>query len=173
MVVAAIPGSDSCAGAEFPNECITADAATPFIAQSLVTYGISSKAAQAAVLSLIAVETGLKYNTHHFPSPDPTQGARNMMTAPFIAKYATQLYGAAKVAQAGSAAAVLQLVDTDESASSGAAAWYLATQCPAVLTQFATDPEAAFTAYIACIGAPPSSDRTQAWNNAKTVFGVA
>jgi hypothetical protein len=171
-VLAAIPSSGTCAGAEWPDECITADKAAPFIAQSFVTYGISSKGAQAAALSLIAFESGLKANTHHSPTPDNTQGTRNMMSATFVAEYATKLYGAAKVAAAGSPAAVLKLVNADEGASSGSAAWFLATKCPSVLTQFATSPDAAFVAYIDCINTPQDPARTAAFKVAKAALGV-
>jgi hypothetical protein len=170
-----MPGSDSCAGAQFADECTTANIATPLIAQSFVKYGISSKAAQAAVLALISYETTLKYNRHHFPSPDYTQGTRNMMSASFVQKYATQLYGAAKVSAAGNPTAVLDLVRADEGASSGSAAWFMATLCPDVLKQFATDPDGAWSTYISspsCIGTTLTSERTAVFTLAKSVLGA-
>jgi hypothetical protein len=113
-----------------------------------------------------------KYNAKHFP-PTPGQGTRNMMSPQFVSEYATDLYGAAKVAAAGSPDAVLALVQ-DVNDSCGSGAWFLKTKCPGVLAQFATDPAGAWTAYLGsgCIGTTDTSARDQVWTAAKAALGV-
>jgi hypothetical protein len=168
------PATSSCAGAAYPDECITAAQAAPAVALSYGTYNIDSPGAQAAVLALMMFESdGFVYDQKHFP-PTPGQGTRNMMSPQFVSQYATHLLGAAAVSAAGSPAAVLQLVSgLDDSCGSGA--WFLATVCPGVLAQFATDPEGAWTAYYGsgCISTTLTADRTALWNQAKVLFGVA
>jgi hypothetical protein len=169
-----MPSAASCANAPFPSQCKTAAQAAPFVSAAWSKYSINSKAAQAATLALQAVESGeYKYDHGEFPSPIPGKGTRNMQSADFNNKYATQLYGAAKVAAAGDPDSVLALVNNDAD-SFASASWFLATNCPGVLTQFATDPESAWTAYLGpgCIGTTPSDARTQYWNAAKKALGV-
>jgi len=172
-IVKVAPSSSSCSGAPYAAECITADQAAPAISLSYSTYGVTSPAAQAAVLALMVFESGsFKYNAKHFP-PTPGQGTRNMMSPSFVSEYATDLYGAAKVAAAGSPDAVLALVQ-DLNDSCGSGAWFLKTKCPGVLTQFASDPEGAWTAYNGpgCIGTTLTADRTAVWTAAKAALGV-
>jgi hypothetical protein len=167
------PSTSSCASAPYPAECITAAQAAPAIADSYGTYGLTSPGAQAAVLALMMFESaGFVYDQKHFP-PTPGQGTRNMMSPTFVAEYATQLLGAAAVSAAASPAAVLQLVSGVED-SCGSGAWFLATKCPGVLAQFATDPEGAWVAYNGggCISTTLTADRTALWNQAKVLFGV-
>jgi len=167
------PSTSSCASAQYPAECITAAQAAPAIADSYGTYGLTSPGAQAAVLALMMFESdGFIYNQKHFP-PTPGQGTRNMMSPTFVAAYATQLLGAAAVSAAGGPDAVLQLVSGVED-SCGSGAWFLATKCPSVLAQFASDPEGAWVAYNggSCISTTLTADRTALWNQAKVLFGV-
>jgi hypothetical protein len=126
------------------------------------------------VLALMVYESAaFKYNAKHFP-PTPGQGTRNMMSPTFVSEYATYLYGAAKVTAAGSPDGILALVQNNED-SCGSGAWFLATKCPAVLTQFATDPEGAWTAYngAGCIGTSLTDARTAVWTLAKKALGVS
>jgi hypothetical protein len=170
-----MPTSNSCDNAPFPAQCRTAAQGAPFVASAWDKYKINSKAAQAATLALQAVESGeFKYDHSEFPTPTPGKGTRNMQSPAFNSQYATQLYGAAKVAAAGDPDSVLALVN-DDADSFASASWFLATQCPDVLTQFSTDPESAWTAYLGsgCIGTTPSDQRTQYWNAAKKAFGIS
>lgn len=62
------PTSNTCDNAPAAGECATAKTAAQYTAQSFDTYGVTSKAEQAAVLSLMAFETlDFKYNKNHFP----------------------------------------------------------------------------------------------------------
>jgi hypothetical protein len=114
---------------------------------------------------------GFIYDMKHFP-PTPGQGTRNMMSPNFVSEYATALYGAGKVSGLDPAS-VLNLVTASDVESCGSGAWFLATKCPSVLQQFATDPEGAWTAYhgSGCIGTELTDARTAIWTLAKAAFG--
>ena len=62
------PTSKSCDNAPAEGECATAKQAAKFTSQSFDTYKVTSKAEQAAIISLMAFETDdFKYNKNHFP----------------------------------------------------------------------------------------------------------
>lgn len=84
-----VPTASTCAGAT--SECKTAAEAAPFINQSFGTYGISSPGEAAALISIMAFETGdFKFNVNHFPAT-PGQGTRNMQSPEFNLKYAKSI----------------------------------------------------------------------------------
>ena len=76
------PNAETCEGAEFPEECATAEQAVPHIVHAFVRYGVKSPAEQAALISLMALESGeFKYNRNHFPPPGtPGQGSTFLPT---------------------------------------------------------------------------------------------
>lgn len=174
MIAAIAPLSSSCDNAPAAGECATAAQAAPALAVSFSKYGITSKGAQAAVIALEAFESGqFKYKMNHYPGV-PGQGTRNMMSPTFVSEYATAILGAASVSGAGAPAAVLALVNRNDNDSFGSGAWFLSTKCPAVLAQFASSPDTAWTAYLGsgCIGTSDTSDRDAFWTAAKTALGV-
>lgn len=62
------PTSANCDNPPAQGECATAKTAAEFTAQSFDTYDVTSKAEQAAVISLMAFESDdFKYNKNHFP----------------------------------------------------------------------------------------------------------
>jgi hypothetical protein len=62
------PTSANCDNPPAAGECATAKTAAKFTAQSFDTYGVTSKAEQAAIISLMAFESDdFKYNKNHFP----------------------------------------------------------------------------------------------------------
>lgn len=68
QLVTIAPSSKSCTDAPAAGECATAKQAAKFTSQSFDTYKVTSKAEQAAVISLMAFESGdFKYNKNHFP----------------------------------------------------------------------------------------------------------
>ena len=72
MLLQIAPTSNTCAGASFPSECETAEQAAPFLIQAMETYHVTSSYEIAALLSLIAYESGdFHYDIHHFPSLNP------------------------------------------------------------------------------------------------------
>lgn len=68
QILTIAPTSNTCDNAPAAGECATAKTAATNIAKSFDTYGVTSKAEQAAVISLMAFESlDFKYNKNHFP----------------------------------------------------------------------------------------------------------
>jgi len=172
QVLAVMPGSSSCAGGPAA-ECLTAVQAAPLLAASFSKYGINNPGAQAAILALIGVESGdLKYNQHYNGgSPALTgQGTFNEMSPSFVLQY-----GKALGIAGTSALTVMQSINKTPADSIASAAWFMKTFCASVIPQFATSPDAAYTAYItggSCIGTTMSGDRSAYFTKAKAALGV-
>ncbi|KAF2397517.1 hypothetical protein EJ06DRAFT_464720, partial [Trichodelitschia bisporula] len=167
QILAIMPQTASCANEPYPGECRTAAQAAPLFAQSFTKYKITDPHAQAAILALVAYESGqLKANIGHTP-PVPGKGTRNMQSPTYNSQYATALYGAAKVAAAGSPEAVLGLV-TNDADSFASAAWFLTSQCPQLQAAFGTQPEQTWVQYLTqCIGTTDNAQRDAYWVSAK------
>lgn len=76
QILAIAPNSQTCDNPPAKGECATAKQAAKFTAQSFDTYQVTSKAEQAAVISLMAFESDdFKYNKNHFPGT-PGQGSK-------------------------------------------------------------------------------------------------
>jgi hypothetical protein len=68
QILTIAPTSNTCDNAPAVGECATAKTAATYTSQSFDKYGVTSKAEQAAVLSLMAFESlDFKYNKNHFP----------------------------------------------------------------------------------------------------------
>ena len=77
-IQAIMPTSKSCADAEFPDECRTAEQAAPFISEACADLSTGECAATIALMGLESVEMKFKHNV----SPGrPGQGTANMMMA--------------------------------------------------------------------------------------------
>ncbi|KAI9831898.1 MAG: hypothetical protein M1819_004620 [Sarea resinae] len=182
------PSSSTCANAPFPLECATATQAAPWINLSLATYAVTSPAEIAALISLMAFETGeFKYNINHYPAPGrPGQGTRNMQMGTSNLLYARSIpaltlpLDAITTSQDASALSddqlnamrALVLPDTYAWAS---AAWFLTSQCgPSVRTQLQTGSVEGWEAYISeCVGTTVTSDRQAYWTAACQALGVS
>ncbi|KAN0080493.1 hypothetical protein V8E54_003697 [Elaphomyces granulatus] len=166
------PSSNTCAGASFPDECATASQALPNILDSFQTYKITSWGEQAAIVSLMAFESDdFKYNKNHFPAPGrPGQGARNMQSPTFNAKYAASIPAlASKLPSAsGDPASVLNLLLSDEAYDFGSGAWFLSTQCSQeVRSALQSGSETGWTAYITqCVSTTVTDARMEYWKRA-------
>lgn len=76
QIIDIAPTSKTCDNPPAEGECATAEQAAKFAAQSFDNYKVTSKAEQAAILSLMAFETDdFKYNKNHFPGV-PGQGSK-------------------------------------------------------------------------------------------------
>jgi hypothetical protein len=148
------------------------------------TYGITSPPELAALLSVIAFETGdFKYNINHSPGR-AGQGTRNMQMANYNLLYAQSISALSSnlsaIATASSTNglsddqlnAIRALVLLDEY-SWGSAAWYLTSQCADVRSQIQTGGHAGYTAYLNCIGTQMTEDRMAYWLRANTAFGIS
>lgn len=68
QVLTISPNANTCDNAPAEGECATAKIAAQYTAQSFDNYKVTSKAEQAAIVSLMAFESGdFKYNKNHFP----------------------------------------------------------------------------------------------------------
>lgn len=75
QVLTIAPKSNTCTNPPAKGECATAKTAAKYTAKSFDTYNVTSKAEQAAVISLMAFESvEFKYNKNHFPGV-PGQGS--------------------------------------------------------------------------------------------------
>jgi len=135
----------------------------------------------AAILSLIAFESGdFKYNINHFPGR-AGQGTRNMQMPSFNLEYAREVQSDAlsKVTAATSTDglsddqlnAIRALVLPDEF-SFASAAWFLVRKCPNVRTTLQAQGEAGYGQYLSCIGTSITADRMAYYNRALTAFGL-
>ncbi|KAL3427642.1 hypothetical protein PVAG01_01151 [Phlyctema vagabunda] len=180
------PTSDSCAGAAFADECATAAEAAPFLIEAMSTYKIHTAPEMAAVLSLIAFESGdFQFAKNHFPAPGrPGQGTRNMQMANYNLQYAASIAELkAPLAAITTATSTEGLSDDDLNAiralvlddrySWASAAWFLTTQCaPEVRTALQAGGQSGFDAYMGCIGTSATEDRLAYWKRANTAFGL-
>jgi hypothetical protein len=83
QILAISPNSSTCDNPPAEGECATAEQAAPFISDSFVTYAIDNVAEQAALISLMAFESGdFKYNRNHFPGV-AGQGSTSHSPIPF------------------------------------------------------------------------------------------
>ena len=177
QLLAIAPKSASCApNSQYSDECVTATTATGPINKSFSTYSISTPGEAAALIATMAYESGsFEYCIHHFPGPVPGQGTRNMQGYTFNLEYARSL-GALSGVLAGAEAqgpdAVLQLLIVNAEYDFGSAAWFYTSQCGAsVKSGLQAGTQAGWEAYMGCIGAEASDDRTALWTTAMQVLG--
>jgi murein DD-endopeptidase MepM/ murein hydrolase activator NlpD len=183
VVLAAAPASKACAPGA-PASCKTAEQAAPLINAAFSQFGINSKGEKAALLSLMAFETGdFLFDTNQFPGR-AGQGTRNMMLFNFILKYALETPSVApQVAviapglTADSPAAVVDATPADtmnairalvleDSISFASAAWFLKTKCePEFATNLQSGTQAAYETYLTgCIGTTVTPERINGFN---------
>ncbi|KGQ09585.1 hypothetical protein BB8028_0004g05390 [Beauveria bassiana] len=175
------PGSKSCP--ESLPDCRTADQAAPFIFRSMSQYNLSSDNEIAAVIALMAFESGdFHYKHNAFPPPgNPGQGTANMQSPAFNLLYAKSLDGVKeKVADVETVEGlepkkldeILALVTPDEY-NFGSGPWFLVTQCPAtVRDELKEDIDCGFESYMACVGVKVTDDRKAYLTRAKEAFGL-
>lgn len=175
MLLRIVPKAASCAGAPIASECRTAEQAAPHIIESFNKYAITHPEVQAALISLMAYETGdFKYGVNHYPAPGvPGQGTRNMQSPKFNFMYAKSLgLGAAVTASPQ----ILMQSLTQDKYSWGSAAWFVTSQCPYKIRQdMWTGGQAAWEKYLKdCVGTTVNDQRKAYWQAAtKELTGKA
>lgn len=178
QLLAIVPKSSSCPSTgQYSDECVTATIATGPINKSFSTYSISTPGEAAALIATMAYESGsFEYCIHHFPGPVPGQGTRNMQGYTFNLQYAqsiSALSGVLAGAEATGPDAVLQLLIENADYDFGSAAWFYTSQCGAsVKSGLQAGTQAGWEAYVGCIGAEFSDDRTALWTTAMQVLGA-
>ncbi|KAK4143289.1 uncharacterized protein C8A04DRAFT_29107 [Dichotomopilus funicola] len=167
-IAAVMPSANSCSGADFPDECRTAEQAAPFISKACADLSNGECAATVAVMGLESGDLKFKHNV----SPGrPGQGTANMMQIDFITKYATDLFGAGKVS--GKAPNDILALVTPDATNFGSAAWFLKTQCPNVRDTLKAGTDQGWLAFNECIGVSGASgDRMAYWTRAKQAFNL-
>ncbi|KAI9848493.1 MAG: hypothetical protein M1838_000493 [Thelocarpon superellum] len=190
QVLQVSPAANTCTGAPYADECATAAQAAPYITAGFQTYSITTSGEAAALLSLMAFESGdFKYDKNHFPAPGrPGQGTRNMQSAAFNKEYAASIPSLASqfssLASQGdddtTENAIRQLVLADQY-DFASAAWFLTSQCSSAVRsalQGSSGSEGvalqAWQDYISsCVGTSPTSDRQAYWEKAVTALSSA
>ncbi|KAJ5092323.1 hypothetical protein NUU61_007193 [Penicillium alfredii] len=177
QVAAIAPKSKSCDNPPAKGECATAKQAAKSTAQSFDTYKVTSKAEQAAVLSLMAFESDeFKYNKNHYPGV-AGQGTRNMQSPAFNKKYASSLPALkdklAKVSN--NPADLLDLLRSNPAHDFGSGAWFLTTQCSKdVRSALQSGSETGWQKYISdCVGTSVTEERKEYWERAVKALGVS
>ncbi|KAJ5453856.1 uncharacterized protein N7458_004812 [Penicillium daleae] len=176
QILTIAPTSNTCDNPPAVGECATADTAAKYTAQSFDTYSVTSKAEQAAVISLMAFESlDFKYNKNHFPGV-AGQGTRNMQSPTYNKKYASSLPSLAdKLASVSdSPADLLDLLRANEAFDFGSGAWFLTTQCTAdVRAALQKGDQAGWERYISdCVGTSVTDERKSYWERAVQALGV-
>ncbi|GAB1311162.1 hypothetical protein MFIFM68171_01372 [Madurella fahalii] len=168
-ILAIMPSSNTCDGAELPDDCRTAEQAAPFVAEACADFSDGETAAMLALMGLESVDFKFKHNRSN---GNAGQGTANMMSPDYVKKYATSIFGADKV-EGKSPAEVLDMVTPDEY-NFGSAGWFLTTECDAGVREgLKTGTDAAWDAYMACVRVDGSdSRRMEYWNRAKAAFGL-
>ncbi len=176
IIAQIMPSSNTCAGAQFADECRTADQAAPFLIAAMQQYGVYAPGEIAGVLSLVGYESVDMKFKHNVSPGRPGQGTSNMQQIQYNTKYAASIPAlAAGLAAAGTSSpdAVLALVTPDQY-NFGSAPWFLATQCPAATrAALAAGTGAGFQAYTQCVGVDAAGDRLAYWTRAKAAFGLS
>ncbi|KAJ5570280.1 uncharacterized protein N7459_009710 [Penicillium hispanicum] len=170
------PNSKTCDNPPAKGECATAKQAAKYTSQSFDTYKVTSKAEQAAVISLMAFESDdFKYNKNHYPGT-PGQGTRNMQSPSYNKKYASSIPALKdKVAQvANSPTDLLDLLRNDETYDFGSGAWFLTTQCSKDVRSALQDgSETGWQNYISsCVGTSVTDERKEYWERAVKALGA-
>lgn len=168
---------------DFIDECRTAEQAAPFIFDSMHRYGFYEKNQIAAIISLMALESGeFVYKKNHFPEPGrPGQGTANMQMAEFNLKYAKSIPALAdKVANVTSTDnlsdeelnRIRSLVIVDEY-NFGSAAWFLRSECgEKVAEALRENIDTGFEAYMECVGVEVDESRQEYLDRAKSAFCI-
>ncbi|KAH9243047.1 hypothetical protein K456DRAFT_136769 [Colletotrichum gloeosporioides 23] len=172
ILLAVAPTSSTCDGAAFPDECATAEHAAQFVPAAMQKYAVYRPGEIAALLSLMAFETGdFKYNRNHYPAPGrPGQGTRNLQMPKYNLLYALSIpeLKDKATAIAGSADADGSTLSDDKKNE------VLALVCDqSTRDELAEGTVRGFTLYMECIGTSGTEDRVAYWTRAKAAFGLA
>ncbi|KAI5297349.1 hypothetical protein KEM56_004884 [Ascosphaera pollenicola] len=148
-------------------QCRTAEKAAKPILQSFESYGLTTVAEKAAVVSIMAYESGeFEYDVNQ-AHPHIGQGTRNMQSPDFNKKYAESIDGLKQLVQGASPEKILDLLNAEDDFSFGSGAWFLTTQCDAKTrnglknAQAGKEDEAYKTYLNDCVGIGAEAMKTQ------------
>ncbi|KAL4899693.1 hypothetical protein BDW74DRAFT_108407 [Aspergillus multicolor] len=179
QILAIAPNSASCDGVvEWADECGTAAEAAPAISKAFTKYGLTNKAEQAAVLGLIAMESGqFRYSRNHYGDPVIVgKGTRNMQSVDF-----NRIYGGSFPEIADNyeelkdqPGPLLDLILEDPVRDYGSGAWFLTTQCnETVRAGLQNNGEEGWRVFITqCVVTDADSQRRDFWTKAVAALGA-
>jgi hypothetical protein len=173
------PKSKSCPSGN--TDCRTAKQAAPFLIDAFQKYDIYDPKEMAAVLALMAFESGdFQYKRNQVPGT-AGQGTANMQMAPFNLLYAKSIpelaskFEGVDSAEGMSKDELSDLLDavTVDKYNFATGAWFLATQCKQnVRDAFKKDADEGFEVYIKeCVGTDVEP-RLEVFGIAKEAFGL-
>ncbi|ORX92410.1 hypothetical protein K493DRAFT_338831 [Basidiobolus meristosporus CBS 931.73] len=189
ILEAAVPssaGQGQCPQATFKEECRNAQQALAPLRESFIKYGIDSVGAEAAIIALIAYESGsFAFNINHWPGR-AGQGTRNMMMFPGIHEYVKSLASVnrrylkviANLSEPFSEEKQneIRALVLDDRESFASAAWYLtkSSECPRdTLEKLRANTEDAFKYYtLSCVKTDGSTlpDRIAIWKRVTDAY---
>ncbi|EFY88933.1 hypothetical protein MAC_05027 [Metarhizium acridum CQMa 102] len=163
-------------------DCRTATQAAPFIQKSMARYQINSTNEMAAIISLMAFESGnFTYKRNMFPGR-PGQGTANMQMANFNFEYAksipclqSKVSNVTTVEGASNATLnyILSLVTVDKY-NFGSGPWFYTTKClPESRDALEKNVDTGFETYMKCVGVSVTEDRKAYLTRAKKAFGLS
>ncbi|UNI21470.1 hypothetical protein JDV02_007458 [Purpureocillium takamizusanense] len=191
IITATFKNNKPCGATANDVDCRTPAQAAPFVAQSFSAYGLTCPAEQAAVLAVMALESGeFHYKHNMFPPPGrPGQGTANMQSPLFNLRYAKSIpavaphvanvtedmvTGGGNGLPAAELNRILALVTVDEY-NFGSGAWFMSSQCAkAVRNVLRRTPDQGWLQYNAqCVGVPGDDpDRLAYWTRAKAAMDI-
>ncbi|CAG7554722.1 unnamed protein product [Fusarium equiseti] len=162
-------------------DCRDSKQMAPYLIDAFQHYDIYDPNAMAAVLALMAFESGdFQYKRNQYPGR-PGQGTANMQMAPFNLLYAKSIpelaskFEGIDSTEGMSKDELNDLLDavTVDKYNFASGAWFLATQCKQeVRDAFKKDVDEGFKIYIEeCVGTDVEP-RKEVFNIAKKAFGV-
>ncbi|KZZ87008.1 hypothetical protein AAP_06043 [Ascosphaera apis ARSEF 7405] len=162
------PTSQSCdQSTPLHDQCRTAEQAAKPILQSFELYELTSTAEKAAVVSIMAYESGeFKYDVN-LAHPHTGQGTRNMQSPAFNKKFAESIDGLRDLVRNVDPETILAYLNGEDDFSFGSAAWFLTTQCDegtrnGLKNAAAGQEGQAYRAYLNnCVGIGPDAMQTQ------------
>ncbi|KAL5334777.1 hypothetical protein BJX70DRAFT_346567 [Aspergillus crustosus] len=178
QIEAIAPKSSSCENPEevAPLECATAAQAAPAFSAAFKKYNLTSRAEQAAVISLAAFESGeFRFSRNHFPGVEG-QGTRNMQSPAFNKEYAASIPALSERFEEvqDQPGAVLDLLLEDLSLDFGSGTWFLTTQCEkSVREGLQKDGETGWESFVVdCVGTEANEERKDYWVKAVEALGA-
>lgn len=166
------------------DDCRTPAQAAPFIEKSMARYHINNTNEIAAIVSLMALESGNFTYKHNVYPGRRGQGTVNMQMASFNLEYAKSIpciqgkvANITTVEGASNATLdyILSLVTVDKY-NFGSAAWYYTTKClPESRDALQKNITEGFATYMKCVGVPVEAggERETYFNRAKAAFGLS
>ncbi|KAJ9157611.1 hypothetical protein NKR23_g148 [Pleurostoma richardsiae] len=173
LIKAVMPTSDSCSGAQFPDECRTADQASQYIIDAMAKYKLYTYGEIAAVLSLIGYESVDMKFKHNVSPGRAGQGTSNMQMSSLNIEYAKSITELATEAATADENSILALVTPDQY-NFGSGPWFLTEKCSDTQAELKKGTDAGWEAYMTCVGVDATdSERLAYWTRAKEAFGLS